>query len=218
MRFPPPSALAVAVATFALATCGVAGASGSRHRPCPPRGARPIAHDRLVTVYSTGVGLDKQVEACLRAGGRRMTLLAKPTRPGGPLGLRLRVEALSGSIVACLISSFGVDSGSTGLLIADVASRRVLREASAGRYVDAGILGSESVSKLVLGREGAVGWIMARRERGASATTYIVRGAGRTGPASTLDEGPDIGATSLSLTGHTLTWWHGGIEKSAALP
>ena len=39
-----------------------------------------------------------------------------------------------------------------------------------------------------------------------------------TGPISVLDEGADIGPTSLSLTGHTLTWWRGGIEKSAALP
>jgi hypothetical protein len=214
----------ICAATALAVIVPVAGGAGSSaaapsHRRCPPSGAHQIAHDRLLSVYSTGGGpLEDPIEACLLARGGRMTLLAKRTGQGGPAGRGLRVEALSGSIVAYLITSFGVDSGSTDLVIADVAARRVLRDVPAGKYVDAGILGSESVSKLVLAPEGAVAWVTSSREGNTSPTTYVVHAAARSGAPTILDEGPDIGPTSLVLTGRKLSWSRGGIRKSAALP
>jgi hypothetical protein len=48
--------------------------------------------------------------------------------------------------------------------------------------------------------------------------TLLIYTAATSGPAIVLDEGPDIGSTSLSLSAGTLSWWHAGVERTAPLP
>ena len=223
MRRNPAAALLGAILASALVAAGIASAhqtAAAAAQTCPPRGAHLIAHNRILRVYTTGtLTQGRAVEACLSHRHGRMTLLAARA-PGAGLGGRsLAVDASSGPLVAYSLTSFGVDSGSVSLRVADVAARRVLRELSVGRYVDAGFGGYERVTKVVLGPEGALGWIAAAKGPGpATAVSYYVRAAATIGQPRVLDEGEDIGATALSLTGRTLHWWHAGIEHSALLP
>jgi|GEM_PF-2598614 len=209
-----------AVAALALIGPGLAigGNSSPAAAPrCPPAAAHLLARGRIMRVYRTGAGPSQgAVEACLAGRRGHMTLLG--ARGPGLGGRSLSVAASSGPLLAYLVTSFGVDSGATALLVADVQARRVIRELPAGHYVDAGIAGYERVEKVALGPEGAVGWISASSEGRQRPVSYIVHGAATIGEPRVLDEGPDIGPTSLTLSGRTLHWWHAGTERSAPLP
>jgi hypothetical protein len=210
---------AATLAVLGTVAVDAGAAAGGTHHHCPPPGAHLIAHDRAIRVYSTGSAtLGRPVEACLIGAGTRMTLLPRGGGGGGPAGQSLKVATFSGPLVAYLLTSFGVDSGSTRLAIADVASRRVLRELLVGHYVDAGFGGGEAVTKVVLGPRGAVAWIAGSHGPGNQTVTYAVHTARTVGPPKVLDEGTDIGATSLTLAGRTLSWSHGGVEHTAELP
>jgi hypothetical protein len=199
-------------------------AQPTHHPACPPAGAHVIAGNGIVRVYSTEPAKPRfgprTTEACLVRRGTRMTLVA-PRAPAGPgRGLRksLGEVALSGSIVAYVEGQFGVDSGCDGIVVADVATRRVLRAVPiVGCSIDAGFIRRERVTDLVVGSHGSVAWIL---ERGANSRpkTLLVNAAAVSGPATVLDEGPDIGATSLSLSAGMLSWWHAGVQRTASLP
>jgi hypothetical protein len=209
---------AISVSGAAIAAARETGVAAA-HR-CPPAGAHMIAHDRFVRVYTTGTGplSGHAVEACLTGRRGRMTLLAAASPGAGPGGRSLAVDASSGPLIAYSLTSFGVDSGSTSLVVADVDARRVLRRLTVGHYVDAGFAGYERITQVALGPEGAVGWIAAAKGPGEASQTYSVHAAATVGEPRVLDEGPDIGPESLTLTGGTLHWWHAGIEHSAPLP
>jgi len=145
-----------------------------------------------------------------------MTLIA-PSRPGRFHGLGL--VALAGHIVAYEASTHGVDTGQSNLVVADVATRRVLRELDGvGGFVDACVISCTSTTDLLVSREGAVAWITETRSWSRHSSTLAIHAAGTTGPPVALDEGPDIGATSLRLSGHILHWWRAGVERTAHLP
>ena len=222
MRKAPAAVLIGAIAAISLAAAGIAytGATGRAAAPrCPPPGAHLIAHGRILRVYRTGPGTYKDaIDACLTGRAGHMTLLAARAPGPGPIGRSLQVNAWSGPLIAYTLTSFGVDSGTTSLVIADVAARRILRQLPTGHYVDAGLGGYERATKVVLGPEGAVGWIVAASPPGHQGPTYSVHAAATIGEPQVLDEGPDIGPASLTLTGRTLHWWRSGIERSARLP
>ena len=230
MRKTPAAGLTGVIVAISLAAAGIAatgatgraatGATGRAATPgCPPPGAHLIARGRILRVYTPGPGTYKgAIEACLTGRAGRMTLLAARTPGPGPIGRSLQVNAWSGPLVAYTLTSFGVDSGTTSLLVADVAARRILRQLPTGHYVDAGLGGYERSTKVVLGPEGAVGWIAATSGPGHQSPAYSVHAAATIGEPHVLDEGPDIGPASLTLTGRTLHWWHAGIEHSARLP
>jgi len=212
-------ALAIALLP-SLLLCAAAGARPTRHRPCPPPGAHVLAGDRLVRVYSTGgpASAGSRTEACLRERGTRMTLIAPSGGRPRLLGRSLGEIALAGPIVAYLESQFGVDSGCDSIVVVDVADRRVLRSLpSVACWVDAGFVRGEGVTDLLVGPHGSVAWILQRGTRSAP-KTLLVYAAGVTGPVRLLDEGPDIGPTSLSLSRGTLSWRHAGVLRTAALP
>jgi len=209
--------LAASLTAAGIASAGETGAIAARR--CPPAGTHLIAHGRILRVYTSGTGplSGHAVDACLAGRPGRMTLLAARS-PGVGLGGRsLSVEASSGPLLAYSVTSFGVDSGSISLVIADVAARRILRELAVGHYVDAGFGGSERVLKVVLGAEGAVGWIAESKGPGQASPMYSVHVAATVGEPRLLDEGEEIGSGSLTLTGRELHWSHAGIERSARL-
>lgn len=182
---------------------------------CAPAGAHVVGNDGMVRLYTTGpatLPLGSALQACLAGREGHMTLL----RPGGRSGLSLKLAASSGPLLAYLVTRFGVDSASTVLRVADVSARRVLRELTVGNYVDAGILERETPTRVVLGPEGAVGWIAASHGPDQR-TTYAVRTAATVGRVETLDEGPDISPRRLTLSGQRLAWWHAGTELHAPL-
>jgi len=209
--------VAGALATGLIWALAGQASAGPAHQGCPPYAAHVVGRGGLVRVYTTAAGPPGAgtVEACLMGRTGHMTLLR--ARAGAHLGRSLQYAASSGPLVAYEVTTFGVDSGSTSLLIADVQARRVLRELPVGNYVDAGILEREAPTKVVLGPEGAVAWIAAGHGPNQQ-VTYTVRAAATIGPVEILDEANDVGATSLTLKGRTLGWWHGGQERHAQLP
>jgi hypothetical protein len=192
--------------------------------PCPPRGEALIAHDAQVRVYrpkvAPGVSAQRPVSACLVGHRSRMTLIAA----GRPQTLHsfpgsLGTIVLSRTIVAYVVHRLtGVDTASSELFVADVAARRVLREARVGSSVDAGFLGSESLTALVANPAGAVAWIDERVGPRSSGRQLFVYAAPPVGHAVLLDEGTAIDPASLTLSGGTLCWSDGGSTRTAHVP
>jgi hypothetical protein len=218
-------ALACVLALVVAAMPAAGPALAARHRPCPPLGARVFARDASVAVYSLEAEkLGAAAEACAIASGSRMTLLpGRAHRPRFPLVGGIFGIVLAGPLVAFEVNTHGVDSGSEYLEIVDVARRIVLREIpDVGRYVDAGVLGFRSITQLVLSRSGSAAWITEQGRRlvpepqAPLLQVYLAPAGG--GPVQELDEGPDIGPESLSLSGGTLSWWHAGTLHTAPIP
>ena len=202
-----------------------AGAPAASRLGCPARGARLVAHDRILRVYEhpgTSPLLGSPVTACVVGRRVGMTLIGAP-RPDrrrrrvfpGSLG-RL---ALAGPIVAYVVDRLtGVDTASSELVVADVAARRILRSAPAGYSVDAGIAAARTLTALVVTSTGAVAWEELRRGPLGSGAAVSVYAAPPKGAAAVLDEGPAIDPASLSLSGATLAWSDAGMRHTAAMP
>jgi hypothetical protein len=122
---------------------------------------------------------------------------------------------LAGDFVGYIETQHGVDSGTTTLIVVDVASRRTLHRVAAGHYVDAGFVFSEGVTDLVVSNRGSVAWITERRTLEEQRTVQVV---GPTGIATVADASTTIGSASLRLSGHTLSWSDGGVRRTAPMP
>jgi hypothetical protein len=72
----------------------------------------------------------------------------------------------------------------------------------------------------VVSESGSVAWVASESRRGGLDEPSLVRVllAPVGEPLRTLDEGPDIGPESLSLTGVALSWWHAGTLRTAPMP
>jgi hypothetical protein len=161
------------------------------------------------------------VTACLVGRRVGMTLIPAPpphARPGPFFLGAIGKIALAGPVVAYVIDRLtGVDTSSSELVVADVATRRVLRSAPVGYSVDAGILAYEALTALVVTSDGAVAWV--EEQGGArSASVVSVYAAPAKGAAVLLDEGPAIDPTSLVLSGGTLSWSDAGAPRTGAMP
>lgn len=206
----------------ALVLAASAHALAATPLPCPRKGAEVIASDKLVRVYRYPLTKERyppprRAEACVVRGGARMTLF-DPNRPSTGLPHRgFGVVAISGTVVAYAVSQFGVDSGGSDLFLADVASRRILRELPGGGFVDAGFLSRTRITDFVLSPSGSAAWIDEVVRPPKKVKTFVVGAAPLGRPEAVLDEGPGIGAGSLTLTHGTLMWWDGGVERSAPL-
>lgn len=192
----------------------------TRLAKCPPPGASLIAGNGVVRVYVTApVRIGRaSAQACLVRRGTRMTLVAASTPGQSGLHKSIGMVALAGSVVAYVEGQFGIDSGCIGIRVADVATRRVLRGVpKVGCSVDAGLLRREVVTSLVVGPDGGVAWMLEREAHALRSPRTVLVYSLRAGAPAVLDEGPDIGATSLSLSSGTLSWWHAGVRHAAAI-
>lgn len=146
-----------------------------------------------------------------------MTLLAKPV----PCchGLRGSVGSfeLAGPIVGYIETQFGVDSGSSKLILVDVASHRVLRSIDGGSYVDAGLILSERIASFALDSHGSLAWVASRSEHRQPAQLSVHDAAPHRPPA-TLDEGPSIDPHSLRLSNGRLSWASAGVTRTVSIP
>jgi hypothetical protein len=204
--------IALAAAALLALVCSSAAQGTPTSSRCRPSGSHLLAQDRVLRVYSLSVNGAPAVRACA-AGGPTVTLLG-PQHPG--LHRSLGQFRLAGYIVAFVATSFGVDSGTHTLLVEDVAARRTLRATPAGSYSDAGILLDEAVTDLLPTSHGSVAWIT-RRSGLHVATLYSVHVAARSGTPSLLDEGAEIGGSSLALSAGELSWSDAGSRRSAPM-
>jgi hypothetical protein len=209
----------VGLAAVGIGLCGGAEAQQRARHACPPPGTHVLAKDRVLRVFSREVGglTRSSVVGCLVKTGTRMTLLAIQ---GQCCRGRARIGtiALAGPFAAYLETRLGVDTSDTTLVVADVATRRILRERPVGSSIDAGIIFRSALTDLLVADDGAVAWIAERYEHRTGTSTVMVYAAAPTGEPTVLDESPAIGATSLMLSAHTLSWSDGAMRRSAQMP
>ncbi len=182
---------------------------------CAPAGARVLARDATVRVYETVPKSGRAIGACLVGHAGHMTLLAAQPHVG--LHRSLGRFELAGRIVAFLETRFGVDSGTSTLVVADIGARRILRSVHAGSYADAGILDRRSVTRFVLTARGSIAWISEHTQR-QQLVEVAVHAAPPHGAAVLLDSGRDIDPNLLRLSGSTLSWSRAGSEHTATMP
>jgi hypothetical protein len=197
--------------TLIVVVCAACGGSAGATAACSaPAGAKTLAHDARVVVYSAS----GTVFACSHASGRvtklgnsrnciRSTLV-------GPV-------AAAGDLIAYGAESCGVDTGSSVVIVRRPSDGRVIRRLTAITQ----LLGPESedrVGSIVLRPSGAVAWIASGGSivRGPSGGTAEVD-ANRSGKTSRLDSGASIKGSSLRLSGSRLSWKHGSAVRTATL-
>jgi len=220
--------LSLVLSVAGTAVLATSPAAASTHRPCPPRDAHVVAHNRRVAVYFRGGPHETAgaTEACLLATGARMTLISaggRATHRG--LFPQLDRAVLAGSIVAFEVNQFGVDSGSKSITVADVAKRAILRRiADVAAYTDAGFVYEKALTGMVVSATGSVAWISSEDTRPkppaaeAAPPLVTVHAAPARGPVQVLDEGSGIGPETLALSGGTLRWWDSGVLRTAPMP
>lgn len=242
LRKPFGAALAgIALAVSTLAPGTQADVLG--HQPCPRKGSEVIASDKLVRVYvyppaklrllparraprtKPRLSPPHRTEACLVRTGARMTLLdpGQPSESRGTSQGFVGFQAIAGSVVAYLSEREQTGSASSTVLVADIAARRILRELTVGNSPYAKVSTRTAMTAFVLAPSGSAAWIDEKTTWKSfigppETKTFVVSAAPRGGQEVVLDESPGIGASSLTLTSGTLTWWGGGVERSAPLP
>jgi hypothetical protein len=184
--------------------------SGAGQGACLPQNAQTLAADHAARVFSW----HGSVYGCLEATGTRLKLGGAgicnlPPGRAGPV-------RLSGAIVAYGLESCGVDTGSSLVVVRNLATTTRTAEVSAGTLP----LGPESyvsVASLVLRHNGHVGWIATDSSLvGQHPTTYEVHRF-TAGKSSLLDSGTAIHPGSLRLAGARMTWQNGTQKRSASL-
>jgi hypothetical protein len=217
MRRGTAAALVTLAACLGAPPAALAGGPAVRARSCVPNGARVLARGSAIRIYETrsrSAAQPRSVLACMSGHSGHMTLLA-PTRLN--LHISLGRFELAGHVAAYLATQFGVDSGTTKLVVVDVGARRVLRSIEAGSYVDAGLIFREAVIRYVVSSRGSVAWTVTREDH-REPPLDSVWAAPREGPAALLDSGPAIDAGSLALSGATLSWTDAGAPRTAPMP
>ena len=209
--------LAAGVAIAALIACAGAASGSGQRSGCRPPHAHTVAKDRDVRVYSlTGKTTTRGgTYACLL---RRRGTIVTLTKPGRRRPASIDHITLAGVIIAYTDSTHGVDTGSTDIVVIDVASgRTLLTVPGAGSFIDACFIGFHEVTDLVVSYRGSVAWLVRKGAR-CKTTTFEVYSAQASGAPTLLEEGPAIVPGSLRLSDRTVSWENAGQRKSARLP
>jgi hypothetical protein len=153
------------------------------------------------------------VFGCSFAGGRSFRLgnVARSIREA-----RVQPVAIAGNDAAYGLSSFGVDTIGTEVVIRRLTDGKRLRTFPATRA--AVVEGSQSVGSLAARRDGAVAWIgVVRSIVGGREAIEVHAADGHASADHVLDSGAQIAPGSLRLRGSTLTWRHGAATRHATL-
>jgi hypothetical protein len=217
----------VLVSLTPLASAGAAGTGVSR---CAAPDSRTLASNSSVRVFShRHAGTVTRVYyACLRRTGRK-TRLGPRTMPDSfevPKRFRLAGHVLAYTSVRATLG--GPSDSEQRILVHDLARRRVLRRLPAGEIRGAANIdpdGHDGVRDLVVDSKGDVAWIVQNPNAlpnpppgtFTSTRTTEVYAAARKDIPRLLDQGDDIGQTSLARTGCTITWAHASSLRSARL-
>jgi hypothetical protein len=213
--------LIAAVLAAVLAAKGASGAP-AREAGCLPRRAHAVAEDREVRIYSLTapymIGTHRYTHevsyACLRRSGAIMKLTAPDRRQLAST----KLLALNGTMVAYTISDFGVDTGSTEIVTADVATRRFkLTVPAAGGFTDACVIYFREIKDLAVTDRGSVAWI-ARVGHGCKTETFQVLDSSSFQEPTLLDEGLEVAPESLRTTKRGISWEDARRRLYALLP
>lgn len=205
---------ACVVSAVLMMGTGAAAGRGQRSR-CAPAHSETVARDRDVRVYSLATktpGHDGTY-ACLLHSGRTVAL-AKPRRYRRD---SIGHVVLAGTIVAYTDSTHGVDTGSTRIVVVNLAVRRTLLSIpGVGDFADGCVINFREVTDLVVTDHGSVAWIV-RKGANCRTATFEVHSDSASSAQSLLEEGPAILPGSLLASGQTVSWENGGQRRSASL-
>ncbi len=205
----------VLLAVAALAGYGIAEAASAatpagagRTAHCGPAHAHTLVASRAVRIYL----VRETVYGCAGASGKSHRL---GKRGFCPLQACVGRVALAGRTAAYELDTFGVDTSSSGVVVRNLANGRVLMNRGAIWNVP-GPESFESVSSIVVKRDGAVAWIAKVSSIGHPSALFEVHRDDRQAH-DLLDSGPGIAPRSLRLHGSTITWTDAGKTRSATL-
>ena len=175
---------------------------------CGPHSAKTLAASQLARVDSIG----GQVYGCAVGATHRHRLGAsiRTLRED-----RVGPVAIAGKVVAYGLSSFGVDTVSSLVIVRDLGNGQQLRAAApTNRILPESFT---SVDSIVVKADGATAWISQTSSviRSGSPVTQVWR-ADAPGQ-SLLDSGGAIDARSLRRSGSTISWRDGSKVRSARL-
>ena len=199
----PMRARIVIVAAAVAAAVGCAAPAGAAGQ-CHPSGARIMASDQRIDVYSLG----SSVYGCVKSSGKTIRLGSSQLCIATTLVDR---AAVGGDLTAYGAERCGVDTGSASVSVLRLSDGKQLHSFAAV----IGPIGPESyqsVNSLVVKSGGAVAWIATARSIVGHGTRIEVHANGHL-----LDSGAGIVGSSLRLRGSTLTWRHGTATRSATL-
>lgn len=209
-------ALFAACVVSAALVMGAGAAAGRGHRSrCAPAHSETVARDRDVRVYSlagNAPGHDGTYACLLHSGSTVALVKPRRYRPDS-----IGHVVLAGTIVAYTDSTHGVDTGSTGVVVVNVAARRTLLTIpGVGGFIDGCFISFRDVTDLVVTDRGSVAWIV-RKGANCRTATFEVHSAHASGAQSLLEGGPAIVPGSLRVSGQTASWESGGQRRSASL-
>jgi hypothetical protein len=195
-----------------LVSCGTSAASSGTapaRGHCGPASATALASSLRARVYSWHGG----VFGCSFAGARSFRLgnTARSIREA-----RVQPVAIAGNVAAYGLSSFGVDTIGTEVVIRRLTDGKRLRDFPATR---AGVVeGAQSVGSLAARGDGAVAWIGVERSiLGGREAIEVHAADGSASADRVVDSGAQIAPGSLRLRGSTLSWRHGAATRHATL-
>jgi hypothetical protein len=196
----------VVVASALCATASACGRATAATASCVPASAHRhvFASNGHAAVYTA----HGAYYACDVATGTRIKLGSATLCIGSA---RFDHAALAGDLVAYGIERCGVDTGTASVLVRRLSDGERLKSFPA---ITIGTLPEsyQSVSSIVIRRDGAVAWISGAHSIIGRGTRVAVYGNGRL-----LDSGLAIGPASLRLNGTTLSWKHGSETRTATL-
>jgi hypothetical protein len=199
-----------AAAVAAGGGTAVAMAHSSAHASgvvCGAAGARTVTSDPVARVFVSG----HTAYACAAGASRSYALGGTQTCLMSAL---LERVALARRLVAYAVESCGVDTGWTTVTVRRLSDGKVLSSHPA--TTQEGVESHQTVGSLVLKADGAVAWVATADSIGPPRFVRQVERADRRG-FSVLDSGSSVGASSLILSGSTISWRHGSATRRASL-
>jgi hypothetical protein len=184
-----------------------------------------IASAFRVSVNGNGTGTFVSTHSQARLRGTKAhtraccTAVARSRSPSGAGTAQTRsaTSCSPGGSSPFTDSTHRVDTGSTSIVVVNVAARRILLTIpGVGDFMDACVISFRDLTDLVVTDRGSVAWIV-RKGVNCRTTTFEVHSAHASGAQSLLEEGPAIVPGSLRVSGQAASWESGGQRRSASL-
>lgn len=223
---PLRSSVAVALTAGLLLTCAAAAAAAPVPAPgerahsiraphCTLKGAKTIAANRHVRVFSARVRTWREVFGCRRSAGRAYAI--------GDAGRECQnydlidSAVVAGNFVALNVRTCSLYGSSSAVKLVNLRDGGV-RFAAAPLSTAGPDTSYDAVRGMAVTAAGRLAWIGVRVARGAVVEAEVHRRIrGTDGASVLLDSGTGIDPRSLRRVGSLLRWRHDGVARSAGM-
>ena len=190
--------------------------AGSVRAPdCTLKGAKTIAANRHVRVFTARIRRWREVFGCRRDADRAFAI-------GDANGECQNYDdidgaVVSGNFVALNVHTCSLDSSQSAVKLLNLRDGRV-RFASLPLATNSPPTAYDAIRGMVLTATGRLAWIGVRVERGAVVAAQVRRRLPRSQRGSAvLDSGTGIDPRSLRRRGSEIRWRNAGVARSAAI-